>query len=192
MIIQMKQHLSYREDHIVCICEALFQSRDYIGLCKFFDYLSGYDCKKIKHASVLRAHLLYLLIKQRFNDVYHIIENCAFEPQYHSELQDIWWQAHYSELEQTRRKPLGAVEKYRLRKRFPPPFTIWDGQETIYSFKENARKVLTACYSANQYPSAKEKRLIAEKTNLSFLQVSNWFKNRRQRAKSSSTHAHND
>ncbi|EJW70638.1 hypothetical protein WUBG_18457, partial [Wuchereria bancrofti] len=43
--------------------------------------------------------------------------------------------------EERRQKELGAVEKYRLRKKHPPPRSIWDGQETIYSFKENARKL---------------------------------------------------
>uniref|UniRef100_A0A914R2P2 Homeobox protein SIX1 N-terminal SD domain-containing protein n=1 Tax=Parascaris equorum TaxID=6256 RepID=A0A914R2P2_PAREQ len=57
--------------------------------------------------------------------------------------------------EQRRQKELGAVEKYRLRKKHPPPRSIWDGQETIYK-------------------------------DASYLQISNWFKNRRQRDKSSS------
>lgn len=43
--------------------------------------------------------------------------------------------------EQKRQKQLGAVEKYRLRRKYPPPSSIWDGEETVYSFKENSRKV---------------------------------------------------
>lgn len=35
------------------------------------------------------------------------------------------------------------MEKYRLRRKYPPPRSIWDGQETIYSFKENSRKVVS-------------------------------------------------
>ena len=30
---------------------------------------------------------------------------------------------------------LGAVDKYRLRRKFPLPRTIWDGEETVYCFK---------------------------------------------------------
>ena len=29
----------------------------------------------------------------------------------------------------------GAVDKYRLRRKFPLPATIWDGEETVYCFK---------------------------------------------------------
>lgn len=99
-----------------------------------------------------------------------------------------------------RGKALGAVEKYRLRKKYPPPQTIWDGEEMIYSFKEGSRKVkkffgnicakfffhlqmLKTLYKQNKYPSSEEKRLLADQTGLTFVQISNWFKNRRQRDK---------
>ncbi|KAK6635837.1 hypothetical protein RUM44_001091 [Polyplax serrata] len=36
-------------------------------------------------------------------------------------------------------------------------------------------------YSHNPYPSPREKRELAEATGLTTTQVSNWFKNRRQR-----------
>jgi hypothetical protein len=60
--------------------------------------------------------------------------------------------AHYSEAEKIRGRELGAGEntttivymylnsifpvgKYRIRKKFPLPKTIWDGEETSYCFK---------------------------------------------------------
>lgn len=43
--------------------------------------------------------------------------------------------AHYDEAEQHRGRPLGAVGKYRVRRKFPLPQTIWDGDETSYCFK---------------------------------------------------------
>lgn len=36
-------------------------------------------------------------------------------------------------------------------------------------------------YASNPYPSPREKRELAESTGLTTTQVSNWFKNRRQR-----------
>ncbi|VDK63356.1 unnamed protein product [Onchocerca ochengi] len=69
------------------------------------------------------------------------IASNTFEQRFYSELQDLWYKARYAENEERRQKELGAVEKYRLRKKHPPPRSIWDGQETIYSFKENARKL---------------------------------------------------
>lgn len=43
--------------------------------------------------------------------------------------------AHYTEAEKLRGRPLGAVGKYRVRRKFPLPRTIWDGEETSYCFK---------------------------------------------------------
>ena len=40
-----------------------------------------------------------------------------------------------------RGRPLGAVGKYRIRRKFPLPRTIWDGEETSYCFKEKSRQV---------------------------------------------------
>lgn len=93
---------------------------------------------------------------------------------------------------------MGAVGKYRVRRKFPLPRTIWDGEETSYCFrvsiyrngtnyinlfvsKEKSRVVLRDSYKKNPYPSPKEKKDLADKTNLTVTQVSNWFKNRRQR-----------
>ncbi|CAD7088218.1 unnamed protein product [Hermetia illucens] len=80
-----------------------------------------------------------------------------------------------------RGRPLGAVGKYRVRRKFPLPRTIWDGEETSYCFKEKSRSVLRDWYAHNPYPSPREKRELAEATGLTTTQVSNWFKNRRQR-----------
>ena len=37
--------------------------------------------------------------------------------------------------------------KYRVRRKFPLPRTIWDGEETSYCFKEKSRTVLREWYS---------------------------------------------
>jgi len=97
-------------------------------------------------------------------------------------------QAHYIEAEKLRGRPLGAVGKYRVRKKFPLPRTIWDGEETSYCFKERSRTMLREWYSHNTYPSPREKRELAEATGLTTTQVSNWFKNRRQRDRANDTH----
>ena len=79
----------------------------------------------------------------------------------------------------------GAVDKYRLRRKYPLPRTIWDGEETSYCFKEKSRQVLREWYNHNPYPSPREKRELSEATGLTTTQVSNWFKNRRQRDRAS-------
>lgn len=51
----------------------------------------------------------------------------------------------------------------------------------MYCFKERSRNALKDLYNQNRYPSPAEKRNLAKITGLSLTQVSNWFKNRRQR-----------
>ena len=47
--------------------------------------------------------------------------------------------------------------------------------------QEKSRQSLKDCYKQNRYPTPDEKRNLAKKTGLTLTQVSNWFKNRRQR-----------
>lgn len=110
-----------------------------------------------------------------------LLETHCFSMKYHAELQNLWFKAHYKEAEKVRGRPLGAVDKYRLRKKYPLPKTIWDGEETVYCFKEKSRNALKDCYTTNRYPTPDEKKTLAKKTGLTLTQVSNWFKNRRQR-----------
>uniref|UniRef100_A0A8R1XXI4 Homeobox domain-containing protein n=1 Tax=Onchocerca volvulus TaxID=6282 RepID=A0A8R1XXI4_ONCVO len=173
---------TFSSDQIDCICEALYQARDGAKLLELFQpnvhNVMFYRCRYYS-SSVLRAYLYTLYYSKRYEELFQAPSN-TFEQRFYSELQDLWYKARYAENEERRQKELGAVEKYRLRKKHPPPRSIWDGQETIYSFKENARK-------KNKYPTLEDKKEIARITDLKIIQISNWFKNRRQRDKSSST-----
>ncbi|KAL3282393.1 hypothetical protein HHI36_005578 [Cryptolaemus montrouzieri] len=139
-------------------------------------------CDKLhNNESVLKAKAIVAFHRGNFKDLYRILESHQFSPHNHSKLQTLWLKAHYIEAEGLRGRPLGAVGKYRVRRKFPLPRTIWDGEETSYCFKEKSRSVLREWYNHNPYPSPREKRELAEATGLTTTQVSNWFKNRRQR-----------
>ncbi|KAJ8964795.1 hypothetical protein NQ314_004602, partial [Rhamnusium bicolor] len=139
-------------------------------------------CDKLhNNESVLKAKAIVAFHRGNFKELYRILESHTFSPHNHAKLQALWLKAHYIEAERLRGRPLGAVGKYRVRRKFPLPRTIWDGEETSYCFKEKSRSVLREWYSHNPYPSPREKRELAEATGLTTTQVSNWFKNRRQR-----------
>ena len=76
---------------------------------------------------------------------------------------------------------VNLVDKYRVRKKYPFPGTIWDGEQKSHCFKERTRSVLREAYLKNSYPNPARKRELAQATSLSPTQVGNWFKNRRQR-----------
>ncbi|XP_043246551.1 homeobox protein SIX6-like [Amphibalanus amphitrite] len=136
--------------------------------------------------TIHRARVHAAFQRGDFKQVYQVLESQQFDAKYHTELQHLWYQSRYAEQRRLRNKPLGAVDHYRIRKKFPLPRTIWDGEELVYCFKERDRKMLREFYTVNRYPTPGEKRELAQRTKLSTTQVSNWFKNRRQRDKTQS------
>uniref|UniRef100_A0A6E8W449 Homeobox domain-containing protein n=2 Tax=Anopheles coluzzii TaxID=1518534 RepID=A0A6E8W449_ANOCL len=171
---------SFSPEQIQCMCEALQQEGDLEKLATFLWSLSPSDLIS-GNESLLRARALVAYHRGLYHELYAVLESHFFSPKYHADLQALWFKAHYREAEKVRGRPLGAVDKYRLRKKYPLPKTIWDGEETVYCFKEKSRNALKDCYTRNRYPTPDEKKTLAKKTGLTLTQVSNWFKNRRQR-----------
>lgn len=170
----------FTQEQVACVCEVLQQSNSIDRLACFLWSLP--PCEHLhKNESVLKAKAVVSFHQRKFRELYKILENNHFLPHNHSKLQQLWLAAHYLEAENIKGRPLGAVGKYRVRRKFPLPRTIWDGEETSYCFKEKSRTVLREWYVHNPYPSPREKRELAEATGLTTTQVSNWFKNRRQR-----------
>nr|CAD7415458.1 unnamed protein product [Timema cristinae] len=170
----------FTQEQVACVCEVLQQSGNIERLGRFLWSLPACD-KLHKNESVLKAKAIVAFHRGNFKELYRLLESHQFSPHNHPKLQALWLKAHYVEAEKLRGRPLGAVGKYRVRRKFPLPRTIWDGEETSYCFKEKSRSVLRDWYTHNPYPSPREKRELAEATGLTTTQVSNWFKNRRQR-----------
>lgn len=170
----------FTQEQVACVCEVLQQSGNIERLGRFLWSLPA--CEKLhKNESVLKAKAIVAFHRGNFKELYRVLESNQFSPHNHPKLQALWLKAHYVEAEKLRGRALGAVGKYRVRRKFPLPRTIWDGEETSYCFKEKSRSVLRDWYTHNPYPSPREKRELAEATGLTTTQVSNWFKNRRQR-----------
>lgn len=186
-----------------CIIEALLQLNNLIKVRKLLS-LIGVDVHKgtpilndpenmneesmirylAKHDSILKCRAALLLEESKFKDLYTLLESHHFDSFHHNDLQGMWYRGHYMEAQKIRGRSLGAVDKYRIRRKFPLPKTIWDGEETVYCFKEKSRQALKDFYRQNKYPTPDEKRGLAKRTGLTLTQVSNWFKNRRQRDRS--------
>ncbi|XP_012534497.1 homeobox protein six1 [Monomorium pharaonis] len=176
----------FTPEQINCMCEALSQSQDIDNLSRFLWSLPPGELLR-GGESVLMARAAVAFHRGAYHELYSILESHPFSPRRHPELQQMWFKSHYREAEKIRGRPLGAVDKYRLRKKYPLPKTIWDGEETVYCFKERSRNALKECYMRNRYPTPDEKKNLAKKTGLTLTQVSNWFKNRRQRDRTPQT-----
>ncbi|XP_060902841.1 SIX homeobox 9 [Labrus mixtus] len=177
----------FTAEQIACVCEVLLQRGSMDRLAVFLHTLppppscSSSTPHLWEQESMLKANAAVAFHQGRFTDLYTMLEGFPFSTRSHPLLQQLWLQAHYAEAERQRGRPLGAVGKYRLRRKFPLPLTIWDGEETSYCFKEKSRSTLREWYRHKPYPSTREKRELAAATGLTSTQVSNWFKNRRQR-----------
>lgn len=134
----------FTAEQVVCVCEVLLQGGYMDRLCSFLSTLppssSSSSCLW-ELESVLKAKAAVAFHQGRFSDLYALLEGFPFSPRSHPFLQQLWLRAHYMEAEGQRGRPLGAVGKYRVRRKFPLPHTIWDGEETSYCFKVQTHKV---------------------------------------------------
>lgn len=136
----------FTAEQVACVCEVLLQSGCMDRLAAFLralppPSLSASSCPG-ELESVLKAKAAVAFHQGCFTDLYTLLEGFPFSPRSHSLLQQLWLQAHYIEAEKQRGRPLGAVGKYRVRRKFPLPHTIWDGEETSYCFKVE-KKILS-------------------------------------------------
>ena len=176
--------LSFTASQVAAVCETLEESGDMERLGRFLwslpvahPHLQDLN----KHEAVLRARALVAYHLGHYRELYTILESQRFSKPSHSRLQALWLESHYQEAERLRGRPLGPVDKYRVRKKFPFPRTIWDGEQKTHCFKERTRSLLREWYLQDPYPNPSKKRELAQATGLTPTQVGNWFKNRRQR-----------
>ncbi len=171
-------------EQIGSVCETLEESGDVERLARFLWSLPVAHpnyAELNKTEAVLRARCIVAFHMGNFRELYHILENHKFTKGSHAKLQAMWLEAHYQEAEKLRGRPLGPVDKYRVRKKYPMPRTIWDGEQKTHCFKERTRSLLREWYLQDPYPNPTKKRELAQATGLTPTQVGNWFKNRRQR-----------
>lgn len=126
----------FTAEQIICVCEVLLQGGHMDRLASFLYTLPPSSSSSLGDLeSVLKAKAAVAFHQGRFSDLYAQLEGFPFSPRSHPFLQQLWLRAHYAEAERQRGRPLGAVGKYRVRRKFPLPHTIWDGEETSYCFK---------------------------------------------------------
>ncbi|XP_054271791.1 homeobox protein SIX6-like [Macrosteles quadrilineatus] len=176
--------LNFTVSQVAAVCETLEESGDIERLARFLWSLPVAHpnvAELNKNEAVLRARAIVSFHSGNYREMYSILEHHKFTKDSHGKLQAMWLEAHYSEAEKLRGRPLGPVDKYRVRKKFPLPRTIWDGEQKTHCFKERTRSLLREWYLQDPYPNPTKKRELAQATGLTPTQVGNWFKNRRQR-----------
>ncbi|DAA25109.1 homeobox protein SIX6 [Bos taurus] len=146
--------LNFSPQQVAGVCETLEESGDVERLGRFLWSLpvAPAACEALnKNESVLRARAIVAFHGGNYRELYHILENHKFTKESHAKLQALWLEAHYQEAEKLRGRPLGPVDKYRVRKKFPLPRTIWDGEQKTHCFKERTRHLLREWYLQDPY-----------------------------------------
>lgn len=174
----------FSSNQVAQVCQFLQNTGEIDRLSRFLWSLPTQMDNDVKTSeTILISKAVVYFRQENFKELYAILEGNKFSKENHEALQCLWRTAHYIEAERQRGRPLGAVGKYRVRRKFPLPRTIWDGEETTYCFKEKSRSILNKAYNENPYPTPGEKCELAKMTDLTITQVSNWFKNKRQRVR---------
>ncbi|VDM42842.1 unnamed protein product [Toxocara canis] len=179
---------------IDCICEALYQAHDGEKLVELFrpDIQNIMFYRYRYSSSVLRAYLYALFHMRRFEELFQAIAANTFEQKYFEELQDLWYKARYAEV----------LRQFYKRNKYP---TLEDKKEIaritdlqivqvyIRFIANNLKKKVVTSMPCNTKGNLTVDNIICEQNyvkvncqNNFCLQISNWFKNRRQRDKSSS------
>ncbi|KAI1694136.1 homeobox domain-containing protein [Ditylenchus destructor] len=167
---------------IIKTCEQLEEANEVEHLARLLFSLPPTTAMKISQCeSVLRAWALVYFHTGNYKELYNILENHKFTHSSHTKLQAMWQEAHYQEAEKMCGRPLGPVDKYRVRKEYPMPPTIWDNEQKTDCFEERTRTTLREHYLRDPYPNPAKKKELAAQTGLTARQVGNWFKNRRKR-----------
>ncbi|XP_014213916.1 iroquois-class homeodomain protein IRX-1-like [Copidosoma floridanum] len=176
--------LAFTAKQVSTVCETLEESGDIERLARFLWSLPVAlpNFQELNNSeAVLRARAIVAFHSGHYRELYSILERHKFTKDSHGKLQAMWLEAHYQEAEKLRGRPLGPVDKYRVRKKYPLPRTIWDGEQKTHCFKERTRSLLREWYLQDPYPNPGKKKELAMATGLTPTQVGNWFKNRRQR-----------
>lgn len=138
----------FTPEQVARVCENLEETGDIERLGRFLWSLPaavpGSASEALnRHESVMRARALVAFHTGNFEALYQILQSHRFTRESHAKLQDLWLDAHYREAERLRGRPLGPVEKYRIRKKYPLPRTIWDGEQKTHCFKVSLPRMLT-------------------------------------------------
>ncbi|XP_010221018.1 PREDICTED: homeobox protein SIX2 [Tinamus guttatus] len=147
--MSMLPTFGFTQEQVACVCEVLQQGGNIERLGRFLWSLPA--CEHLhKNESVLKAKAVVAFHRGNFRELYKILESHQFSAHNHPKLQQLWLKAHYIEAEKLRGRPLGAVGKYRVRRKFPLPRHLGHGEETSYCFKEKSRRGLREWYAPRE------------------------------------------
>ncbi|XP_068065148.1 anomalous homeobox protein isoform X1 [Anomalospiza imberbis] len=150
------------------------------------------ECKNkrdfLTNIHVVRACVSVHIHKGQHDAACRLLEYCKAEEK--EELVQLWHEIHYRRvMEKQQTDVLTPLQKFRCRKRNPPPISLCPEGLKNRNYSEEVRQHLyrfAAEVTAN--PDKKQREGLARAMNLQPTQVYNWFANYRRRQKSRLLH----
>ncbi|NXL87446.1 ANHX protein, partial [Alectura lathami] len=133
---------------------------------------------------VVRACVLVHIRKGQHDTACRLLELCRAEEK--EELVQLWHEIHYRRfMEKHHRDFLTPVQKFRCRKRNPPPISLCpEGVKNRKYSVEVRQQLCRFAAEVTTNPNKKQREGLAQDTNLQPAQVYNWFANYRRHQKS--------
>lgn len=131
-----------------------------------------------ENEEIIRAKIALAWHRKDIQAVYKLVEEGTFSQG--DDLIEIWDEAHVYEA-----KARTAVQRFRVRQRFPPPRSICpSGFRKKKGIPRETYKALQAWLMQrirNPYPDSTEKLMLAEQHGITLAQLKTWFANARRR-----------
>ncbi|NXS11054.1 ANHX protein, partial [Neodrepanis coruscans] len=166
------------------LCQNLQSSSS--SLEKLIEAMMGCKHKMyfLTNIHIVRACVLFHIHNGQHDTACRLLECCKAEEK--EELVQLWHEVHYRRVMERRKMDfLTPLQKFRCRKRNPPPISICPEGLKNRNYPEEVRRYLhrfAAEVTAN--PNKKQREELARQMNLQPTQVYNWFANYRRRQKS--------
>lgn len=113
-----KNPLQFTPEQIDCVCDTLLKAQDMEQLGRFLSLLPASFEIAPPSEIVLRAKASVAFARGAYKDVYNLLETNEFGPKHHSDLQTMWYKAHYKEAEKIRQRPLGQLTMVFVAKNY--------------------------------------------------------------------------
>ncbi|NXM61259.1 ANHX protein, partial [Illadopsis cleaveri] len=133
---------------------------------------------------VVQACVSVQIRKGQHDAACRVLECCKAEEK--EELVQLWYEIHYQRvMEKQQTDFLTPLQKFRCRKRNPPPISLCpDGLKNRNYSEEVRQHLYRFAAEVTAHPNKKQRETLAQDMNLQPIQVYNWFANYRRRQKS--------
>ncbi|NXX81223.1 ANHX protein, partial [Urocolius indicus] len=167
---QLCQDLQSSSPHLEKLVEAI------LG-CKHKIYF-------LTNIHIVRACVFVHIRNRQHDTACRLLEYCKAEEK--EELVRLWHEIHYQRvMEKHHTDFLTPLQKYRCRKRNPPPVSLCPEGSKSRNYSDEVRQRLHRfAAEVTTNPNKKQRERLAQDVNLQPNQVYNWFANYRRRQKS--------